>query len=64
MDTLQAQYDTHSTSVRRLVRSSVLMPMPVRSIRKSGLDEATEDIKAGRIYTAKNGEDLIRQCLE
>ena len=37
-----------------------VMPMPQH---KSGIDEANEDIKAGRVYTAKNGEDLIRQCL-
>ena len=37
-----------------------VMPMPKRT---SGIDEANEDIKAGRVYTAKNGEDLIRQCL-
>ena len=26
--------------------------------------EADEDIKNGRVYSAKNGKDLIRKCLK
>lgn len=29
--------------------------------RKTGLDEALEDVAAGRVYHAKNVEDLFRQ---
>ncbi|HBG40556.1 MAG TPA: hypothetical protein DDZ96_10055 [Porphyromonadaceae bacterium] len=30
--------------------------------QKTGLDEALEDVEHGRIYSAKNANDLIRQC--
>lgn len=32
--------------------------------RKTGIELAYEDVKAGRVFSAKNAEDLIRQCLE
>lgn len=32
--------------------------------KKSGLETAFEDIEAGRVYSAKDGSDLIRKCLE
>jgi len=34
------------------------------SARKNGLDRAIEDIAAGRFSYAKDGADLIRQCLK
>ena len=30
----------------------------------NGLSEALEDVKAGRVYHAESGADLIKQCLE
>ena len=30
--------------------------------KKTELDEAIEDAKAGRVYQAKNAKDLINQC--
>lgn len=33
------------------------------SKKKTGLDEALEDIKAGRIYHAQSTEDLMKQIL-
>ena len=32
--------------------------------RKSGIELAYEDVEAGRVYYAKDGSDLIRQCLD
>ncbi len=31
--------------------------------RKTGLDEAIEDVKAGRVYTAKNSEEMFKHIL-
>ena len=31
--------------------------------KKSGLDEALEDVKAGRIYHAESTKDLMKQIL-
>ena len=35
----------------------------VRTETKSGLEEALDDVKAGRVYHAKDAHDLIKQCL-
>ena len=32
--------------------------------KKGSLEMALEDIEAGRVYSAKDGSDLIRKCLE
>ncbi|MDO5342757.1 MAG: response regulator [Bacteroidia bacterium] len=34
------------------------------SRRKTGIELALEDVEAGRVFTAKDADDLIRQCLE
>ena len=31
--------------------------------RKTGLDEAIEDVKAGRVYTAENSEEMFKHIL-
>ncbi|MBO4250626.1 MAG: hypothetical protein J5884_05145 [Paludibacteraceae bacterium] len=47
--------------VRSLSRK---MGWTIHRRRKSGLDLAMEDIAAGRIFEAKDGADLINQCLQ
>lgn len=32
--------------------------------RKTGIELALEDVEAGRVFTAKDADDLIKQCLE
>ncbi|MDE6337952.1 MAG: hypothetical protein K2L34_15415 [Muribaculaceae bacterium] len=39
---------------------SVTISKPVRG-RKTGLDEALEDVKAGRVYHAESVDDLFNQ---
>ncbi|MDE6795359.1 MAG: hypothetical protein K2J63_08680 [Muribaculaceae bacterium] len=39
---------------------SVTISKPVRR-RKTGLDEALEDVKAGRVYHAESVDDLFNQ---
>ena len=36
---------------------------PAKPKRKSGIELAYEDVAAGRVYRAKDGADLISQCL-
>ena len=31
--------------------------------RKTGLDEAIEDVKAGRVYTAEDSEEMFKHIL-
>lgn len=48
--------------IRKLLAKfdSVTISKPSRK-RKTGLDEALEDVAAGRVYHAKNVEDLFQQ---
>ena len=32
--------------------------------KSSGVQEALDDVRAGRVYHAENAADLIKQCLE
>ncbi|MGM9809914.1 MAG: hypothetical protein ACI30J_03485 [Paludibacteraceae bacterium] len=34
-----------------------------KSVRKSGLDEALEDVRQGRVYHAESVDDMIHQIL-
>ena len=36
----------------------------IQTEQKSGSEEAIEDVKAGRVYHAKDAHDLIKQCLQ
>ena len=36
----------------------------IQTEKKSGIEEALKDVKAGRAYHAKDAHDLIKQCLE
>ena len=41
---------------------TIVSPKKYKS-RKNGLDKAIEDVEAGRIYKAKNVDDLFEQIL-
>lgn len=36
----------------------------IQTENKSGIEEALDDVKSGRVYHAENALDLIKQCLE
>ncbi len=36
----------------------------IQTENKSGIEEALDDVKSGRVYLAENAHDLIKQCLE
>lgn len=50
--------------LRKLFRSMEGVEIAPRRRRKSGIELAYEDVQEGRIYYAKDGSDLIRQCLD
>ena len=35
----------------------------IQTEKKSGIEEALDDVKAGRVYHAENAHDLIEKCL-
>jgi len=51
-------------SLRKILNSlnGVSIVKPARK-RKSGLDEDIEDVKNGRVYTAKNSEEMFKHIL-
>jgi hypothetical protein len=50
--------------LRKLFRSIDGVEIAPRRRRKSGIELAYKDVEAGRVYYAKDGSDLIRQCLD
>ena len=42
---------------------SVVKPQPNTKSKKCGLDEALEDVEAGRVYQAKDVDDLFKQLM-
>jgi len=65
MATITLNYDARNKNINTLL--GVIMNLGAVSVdkpRKTGLDEALEDVKKGRIYTAKDAKSLIAQCLQ
>ena len=52
-----------SSDIRFLRTISRRMGWHVKREQKSGIEKGLEDIRAGRVYHAKNSEDLINQIL-
>lgn len=52
-----------STNISFLRTLSRKMGWSVKRKRKSGIEKGLEDVQAGRVYHAKNSEDLIKQML-
>ena len=70
MATLTLNYDA-SNSVANKIIDIILSMDNVFSIKKTavaaqktGIDEALEDIKKGRVYAAQDAKSLIKQCLQ
>ena len=69
MATLTLNYDGRNKTARSIVEILRTLDFfsitetPAKSKFKSGIDMAYEDVAAGRVYHAKDGADLIRQCL-
>lgn len=52
--------EEYAASIRKLIQG-LGGKIQVRKEKKCGLDEALEDVKAGRVYQANNTQDLIKQ---
>jgi hypothetical protein len=65
MATITLNYDARNKNISTLLDVIVnLGAVPVNKPRKTGLDEALEDVKKGRVYTAKDAKSLIAHCLK
>ena len=66
MATLTLTYDGRNKTARCIVemlRSLDVFQVTEKPAHKTGIEQALEDVAAGRVFHALNGEDLIRQCL-
>ena len=60
----QSVYVTLPSADLKFLRTlSQKMGWSVKCERKSGIEKGLEDVRSGRVYRAKNSEDLIKQIL-
>ena len=65
MEVITLKYNARNKNIRTLLDVIInLGAVPINEPRKTGLDEALEDVKKGRVYTAENAKSLIAQCLQ
>ncbi len=66
MATITLEYDARNATLKKaldFVVSIGAKVVPQPKTKKCGLDEALEDIKAGRVYSAKSVDDMMKQIL-
>ena len=64
MATITLEYNPQTQGALEFVnriRESGFFTIKIPSKRQSGIAEAMEDIKMGKVYKAKNVEDLFKQ---
>ena len=64
MATITLEYNPQAQGALEFVnriRESGFFTIKIPSRRQSGMEEAMKDIKMGRVYKAKNVEDLFKQ---
>lgn len=52
--------ETYLSDIRSLIKK-MKGSINIHKTKKCGLDEALEDVKAGRVYHATSTEDMIKQ---
>lgn len=65
MATITLKYDARNVSIKKLLEVIVSLGGQINPhiTKKSGIDEAMDDLKAGRIYKAKDVNDMMKQIL-
>ena len=64
MATITVQYDARNTAFKYLLQLITELGGKITKVeKKSGLDEAMEDLKAGRVHKAKDVNDMMKQIL-
>lgn len=72
MNMIQLTLQFENQSIKRLFLKiielmngvAVVKPQAKSKTKKCGLDKALEDVEAGRVYKAKDVDDLFRQILD
>ena len=64
MATITVQYDARNVAFEHLIQLIIKLGGKITKVeKKSGLDEAMDDIKAGRVHKAKDVKDMMKQIL-
>lgn len=63
---LTIENDSILPSLRKVLSNiaGVTVKTTPKRKKKGSLELALEDVAAGRVFTAENGSDLLRKCLE
>ena len=64
MATIALEYDGRNATINKLIDVLIGLGAKVSTqpkTKKCGLDESLEDIKAGRVYHAKDVDDMFKQ---
>jgi hypothetical protein len=63
MATITLEYDAHNPIARKTIEFIMALGFFEKREKLSGFEEAENDKKNGRVYTANNAKNLIDQCL-
>ncbi|MBQ6771126.1 MAG: hypothetical protein IJP44_09150 [Bacteroidales bacterium] len=66
MASITLEYDGRNTAIKKALDLILYLGARVKKTKshpKNGLDEALEDIEAGRVYEADSVEDMMKQIL-
>ncbi len=65
MAQITLEYDARNAFAKKTI--DYILSLGIFSINgkhQTSFEKSQEDIKRGRVFTAKNGKDLVNQCLK
>ena len=64
MATISLKYDARNPIARKAIEFLLSLGIFEKAEPSSPFAESDNDIKKGRVYTAKDADDLVKQCLK
>jgi len=64
MDTVVLKYDAHNPIAMKTLNYILSLGVFEKTEYRTPFAESDNDIMKGRIYSAKNADDLIKKCLK
>lgn len=64
MATYTININEHSEAGKNLVKLLKSLKEVVSISSASGIEESLQDLRSGKVYKAKNAEDLVKECLK
>jgi len=64
MATIMLKYDARNTIAKKTIDYILSLGIFEKKEYKNPFAESDDDIKNGRVYTAKDANDLINQCIK